>query len=94
MQLPPFGIVLLALLIIGVVISIRSRKAEAKQKCTHCGSTKMVQINHETLSTKSVELQNGNFLPGADIRLQMVQDLTYHCEACNQRSTFRVTSTP
>lgn len=94
MSLPPFGLVIVALLLLGVIISIRSRKSSVVRLCSECGSSKMVQIGHETLSTKAVDLQNGNFLPGADIRLQLEQDLTYRCEICNQTSTFRVTSTP
>lgn len=92
--LPPFGLVIAALFILGVIISIRSRKSQIVRSCKNCGSNKLVQVSHETLRTKSVDLQNGNFLPGADIRLQLEQDLTYRCEVCNQRSTFRVTSTP
>jgi len=94
MSLPPFGLLIALLFLLGVIISMRSRKKSEEYLCKTCGSSKLVQINHETLSTKPVDLQNGNFLPGADIRLQLVQDLTYHCKICNRKSTFRVRSTP
>lgn len=94
LPLPPIGLIIALIFVIGLVISIRSRKSQIVRACKNCGSNKMVQVSHETLHTKPVDMHNGNFLPGADIRLQLEQDLTYRCEVCNQLSVFRVTSTP
>ncbi|MEM7127184.1 MAG: hypothetical protein AAF702_12705 [Chloroflexota bacterium] len=94
MQSPSFVFVLLIMLIIGVTISIHSRKSTTPRKCQHCGSLKMEQISHETLNTKTVNLHENGFLPGADIRLEIEQDLTYRCQVCNRRTTFRITHTP
>jgi len=94
MPLPPFGFFLAALFLLGLIITIRSRKPSITRPCEHCGSTKMTQIHHETLRTRTVDKQNGTFLPGADIRLELEQDLTYRCGQCNRTSTFRVVNTP
>lgn len=90
----PFGLIILLVFAVAVAITLRTNKSRTVRTCPHCGSQKMKQISHETISTKPIDLDNSRFLPGADIRLQLEQDLTFHCQHCNRTSTIRVTSTP
>ena len=94
MQLPWINILIFTLFVIGLFFAMQARKPRTQQKCKHCGSLKMIQISHETLDTRTVDRSGaGGFLPGNDIRLQVEQNVTYHCEVCNKKSTFRVTRT-
>ncbi len=95
MQLPWFSILIFILFVIGVTISLRARKSSVERKCEHCGSLKIVQISHETLKTRTVNRSGAaGFMPGSDIRLQIEEDVTYRCQMCNQKSTFRITKAP
>ena len=94
MELPWVNILIFVLFVVGLFFAMQSRKPQVQRKCNHCGSQKMVQISHETLDTRTIDRSGaGGFLPGNDIRLQVEQDVTYRCEACNKKSTFRVTQT-
>lgn len=94
MPAPPFGLVLLILLLIGVIIAIRSRNSRAAPSCTNCGAKALVEVDRVTLETRSVDLHNNKFMPGADIRLQLDQEVTYRCTACHKTMRVKVTETP
>lgn len=94
MEQIPFGLIIFLLFAVSVVITLRTRKSRYVQTCPNCGSQKMKQISHETLSTKPIDLDNSRFLPGADIRVQLEQNLTFHCQNCNRTSTISVTRAP
>lgn len=94
MQLPPFGLVLLLLLLIGVIIAIRSRKSTIVPRCSYCGAQSLLEIDRVTMDTRTVDLHSNKFLPGADIRLQLDQRVTYRCRDCHKTTQINVTETP
>ena len=94
MQPPPFGLVIFILFVCGVIIAVRSRKPQSAPSCPHCGATSLIELDRRTLDTRTVDLHSRKFMPGADIRLQLDQEVSYRCTSCQQQSTVKVTETP
>lgn len=59
-----------------------SVEINSKNKCVHCESTGMVEISREMLDTKTVGQQGGR----GDVRVQVLERVTYQCNSCQEKS--------
>lgn len=83
----------LIVLAVLVWLFMRIWKNHAVYKCSHCGAVDLVEAGREVVDTKTVEQQGGGYGGGGDIRVQMQEEVTYHCNNCQRRTTATIRKT-
>lgn len=80
-----------AAFIAGVLALIR--KMRFKPQCPRCHSHELVELNRETLASRTVERFGSGTPAGGDVRLQLDLELTYRCRHCGQKFSQKFSET-
>lgn len=89
-----FFIVLLVMFL-GILFFNLAQRSNAKEthRCPKCDSTDVIEVDHQTVDSRTVIPSGGGSPAGGDVRLQLEMKLFMRCKQCGNGFETKTTRT-